>query len=283
MEGQGMGLTVPIEFDRTDKGSARLQERHKRIIDANLDAIVAKRVLDLASNNGRWSYAAVAAGAASVTGVEGRREKVAEAEAIFESVKADKKYKFHVDDMFDWLAANRSEPVDTILCLGVFYHIMDHYRLMTLMSRTSASTLIIDSGFVRSFRNSVHVQTEDPRVHPNALPKFQGQKAEFAGFVSLGLMIQMAWNLGFNCRPVLWAPGEIANRQSVHDYIMGARYTLRLSRTGRHVDEDWRPSWERALVALNPQFAKMFDPATHDSVVDARVRQPFKSMQFSIL
>lgn len=277
-------MNIPFEFEtRNATVLDRLQERHKRIVDANIDAIAGKAVLDLASNNGRWSFAALEAGASYVVGVEGRSEKATEASRLLSTLTSRRDYRFDVEDMFDWLVLNENESVDTIFCLGVFYHVMDHHRLLQLMARTSATTFIIDSGFVRSFRNSVHVQTEDPTAHRNALQKFSGQKEEFAGFISLGLMIQMAWNLGFTCRPIIWRPEEVDNKRAVQDYMMGRRFTLRLSRTGNHNDKDWQESWREALMALNPKFINMFGKDTHDRAVDDRVRRPFQNMQFSVL
>lgn len=278
-----MALAIPREFEEVNAQTlARLQERHKRIVEANLDAISGKSVLDLACNNGRWSFAAIQAGASSVVGVEGRQDKVDEARSIFDRLGTRSGYEFHVGDMYDWLHDNKSRQFDTVFCLGVYYHVMDHHRLLTSMARLQPQTIIIDSGFVRSFRNSVHVQTEDPSEHRNALPKFKDQKAEFAGFVSLGLMIQMAWNLGYNCRPVLWDPAAVANKQSVHDYMMGRRFTVRLDKTGLHRDADWQDHWKPALVALNEKFGMLMDKSTHDTMTDHRVRKPFESMDFSI-
>jgi hypothetical protein len=275
---------IPIEFaPENERNFARLQERHRRIIDGNIDLLANRRIIDLACSNGRWSYASVVAGAKFVIGVEGREEKAQEAEAILKKLEVEERYRFEVGDIFDWLYLNREEPADTILCLGVYYHIMDHYRLLTLMAKTSASAIIIDSGFVRSFRNGVHVHMEDPDAHWNALPRFSGQQVEFAGFVSIGLMIQMAWNVGFNCRPILWDPKEVTDKKAVSDYMMGRRFTLRLERTGEHFDKDWRESWYKALVTLDAKFAKLFDRKTHDRVVDEWVSQPFKSMHFSVL
>lgn len=279
-----MTLAIPVAFaGRNPRILARLQERHKRIVEASIDAIAGKRIVDLGSNNGRWTYACLKAGARHVDAVEGRQDRVEVANRILAEHGVRSRHRFHVADMFDWLQDVRPGSVDTVLCLGIFYHIMDHYRLLTLMARTGATTIIVDSGFVRSFRNSVHVQLEDPAAHSNALARYEGQKAELAGFVSLGLMIQMAWNLGFTCRPVVWTPGEIANRDAVHDYLAGLRYTLRLERTGAHADPDWQVYWKRGLCALNPRFGALLDTSTHDSVVDTRVRRPFESMQFSVL
>jgi len=279
-----MTLAVPREFESANTQTlARLQERHKRIIDANANAFCAKTVLDLACNNGRWSYAALNAGATKVVGVEGRADKVAEARSIFERLAKSSGYEFHVGDMYDWLHDNKSQRFDTVMCLGVFYHIMDHHRLLSSIARLQPRTIIVDSGFVRSFRNSVHVQTENPNEHRNALPKYKYQTSEFAGFISLGLMIQMSWNLGYNCRPVVWDPRDVENKPSVQDYLMGRRFTIRLERTDSHVDSDWMEYWRPALVILNDKFSLLFDRKTHDAMTDHRVRKPFDSMGYSIM
>ena len=47
----------------TQMGSARLNLRHTAIIESNLDAIRGRRILDIASHDGRWSFAALRAGA----------------------------------------------------------------------------------------------------------------------------------------------------------------------------------------------------------------------------
>ena len=71
------------------------------------------------------------------------------------------RYQAHAGDMFDFLYDYKSEKFDTVLCLGIYYHVMDHSHLL-VDCRMRPETIIIDSGFVRSFRNTVHVQTEDP-------------------------------------------------------------------------------------------------------------------------
>lgn len=280
-----MKIGIPIEFEQKNMTVFnRLQERYKRIITSNTAHIKHKNILDLASNNGRWSYAALGAGAKHVVGVEGRKEKIKESIGIFNELNVDKsKWDFENGDIFDYLQEYKDFRVDTIFCLGIFYHIMDHHRLLMLMARTKASTIIIDSAFVRSFRNSVHVQLEDPSAHRNALPKFRSQKSEFAGFVSLGLMIQMSWNLGFTCRPISWSPADLSDKLSVQDYMMGRRFTLRLERTDSNSDPEWVEHWYSALVELNPRFANLFNKENHDLAVDDRVRRPFNSMEFSIL
>ncbi|MEN8128797.1 MAG: class I SAM-dependent methyltransferase, partial [Pseudomonadota bacterium] len=194
-------------FAPTQNLKDRLVERHKRIIDKNLHYIKNKSVLDLASNNGRWAYAARVAGATKVLGVEGRDDKVMEARRLIEEAGLEGKVSFCVADIFDWLF-NNVEKFDTVLVLGIYYHIMDHYILLRLIKRAQPECIIVDSGFVRTFRSYIWIKRENPNEHLNALPAFQGQKEEVVGHISLGLMNQFAWNCGYICEPVLWDPHE---------------------------------------------------------------------------
>ena len=54
----------------------RLNLRHRAIIERNRDILAGARVLDIASHDGRWSFAALKAGAAHVTGIEARHDAV---------------------------------------------------------------------------------------------------------------------------------------------------------------------------------------------------------------
>ena len=260
----------------------RLEERYKRIVLANSDAFSGKSVLDIAANNGRWTYAALTAGAQHVTSIEGREDRASEAVKLLNSYDYNGKYSCKVGDMYDFLYENRDSHFDTIMCLGVYYHVMDHYHFLKMMCRTSPDTIIIDSGFVRSFRNSIHVQFEDPDEHLNALSVFEGQKSEPVGFVSLGLMIQMAWNLGYDCRPIVWDPNDIADKSVVHDYMMGRRFTLRLNKMDGHYDKDWKTHWEKALITVNEKFSLLMDTKTHDSIMDERSRKAKESAVFTL-
>ncbi len=269
--------------DNNELNAKRLVERQKRIINENLDAIKGKVVFDLAANNGRWSYAAIEAGASKVVSIEGRKDRADEAKKYFEIIGISDKVEVNVGEMHNWLFANKELNVDTVFCLGIYYHIMNHYMLLQQLAELKPQTIIIDSGFVRSFRNSVHVQCEDPNLHRNALKVHEGQKKEFAGFVSLGLMMQMAWNLGYNCRPILWDPKKTDNREVVQDYMMGRRFTLRLEKIDGFEDADWKDGWRDALEKLNPRFVGLLDRETHDGATDDRVKKPFESMDFTVM
>jgi 2-polyprenyl-3-methyl-5-hydroxy-6-metoxy-1,4-benzoquinol methylase len=266
-------MSLPDEFSGRERSRSRNNERHRHIIDANSDAIAGKRVLDLACYNGRWSFAALKAGASFVTGVEGRAESVAEGRELFKKQGVQNGYELICSDMFEYLFSAKPGTFDTIFCLGVFYHVMDHYLLTTLMTRLKPQTIIIDSGFIRSLRNYVYVHSEPTHLYKNALPKFAEQKNEVIGQVSIGLMLQMAWNLGYSCRPVIWDRASIADAPAVKDYMAGKRYTFRLEQMPGNADPDWKAAWSKALSAVNPKFAGLLDPKTHDALMDERCRQ----------
>lgn len=260
----------------------RLNERHKRIIDANIDAIADKTIIDLAASNGRWSYAAIRAGAKNVLSIEGRPDRADQSRKFFDQLGVADRIEADTGDMYAWLQSKATVEFDTVFCLGIFYHVMDHYMLMRLIADLHPKTIIIDSGFVRSFRNSVRIISENPNLYSNALSVHDGQSKEVVGVVSLGLMIQMAWNIGYNCRPVLWEASDIENKSCVHDYITGRRFTLRLDKIEGNHDPDWKAHWKQALTALDPRFAGLLDKELHDELVDDTVKNPFDSMEYSI-
>lgn len=61
----------------------RLNTRYQAIIEDNLEYLKNMRVLDLASNDGRWSFAALKVGAEHCTGIEARSDFFDNAHQIF--------------------------------------------------------------------------------------------------------------------------------------------------------------------------------------------------------
>lgn len=116
------------------------------IIDANRDALKGARVLDLASHDGRWSFAALQAGAESVVGVEGREHLVRNAESTFAHYGMDPQhYQFIVGDIFQKMPEG---TFDVVFCLGFFYHTLRHAELLSRIERTQASLVVIDTEVV---------------------------------------------------------------------------------------------------------------------------------------
>ncbi len=160
-------------FDRfphfTDTSStasrpARLNIRHHGMFEANQSIFKGAKVLDLASHDGRWSMAALDAGASHVTGVEGRPELVKEAESTFSLYGVDaSRYRFINDDMFDVLRdpVGNGIDVDVVMCLGFIYHTLRYQDLFAGIRALKPKYFLIDTAVIKHDKAMVLVHSED--------------------------------------------------------------------------------------------------------------------------
>jgi tRNA1(Val) A37 N6-methylase TrmN6 len=137
-------------FETSSVGNwpARLNARHEAIVAANASLFPGARVLDLASHDGRWSLAALKAGAAQVVGVEVRPELVAAAQQNLAACGVSpERYRFESGDVFEREELFR-ERFDLVLCLGFFYHTTRHVELLRRIRSTKAKNLILDTNLL---------------------------------------------------------------------------------------------------------------------------------------
>src|SRR5438067_448859 len=82
---RGFFTSYPNFLKTSEQGAHldRLNARHVALIATNKAHIEGKRVLDLASHDGRWSFAALQAGASYVHGIEAREHLVENSEINF--------------------------------------------------------------------------------------------------------------------------------------------------------------------------------------------------------
>jgi len=125
--------------------TARLNLRYEAIVGENRDIFAGAKVLDLASHDGRWSLAALAAGARSVTGIEARPGLVKGAEKnLAEYGYGADRARFITGDVHQVLGTQDFDA-DVVLCLGFLYHTLRYNELLGGIRRTSARYLIIDT------------------------------------------------------------------------------------------------------------------------------------------
>lgn len=121
----------------------RLNSRYEAIIARNSDRLAGKRILDIASHDGRWTFAALSVGATHVTGVEPRQELINNANSTFAEYGIDSaRYNFICGDIFNILDG---QLFDVVLCLGFYYHTIRHAELLDRIERTGAKLVIIDT------------------------------------------------------------------------------------------------------------------------------------------
>jgi hypothetical protein len=124
----------------------RLNWRCEILLTRNQEAIKGKRVLDLASHDGMFSYACLKLGASHVTGVEGRENLVKSATNNLTALGYTKEtFTFIQDDAFDYLKGVKAQEFDTILCFGIFYHTIRHAELLRETKRIRPTHFILDT------------------------------------------------------------------------------------------------------------------------------------------
>ena len=101
-------------------------------------------MLDLASHDGRWGFAAIKAGAKKVIGIEARPELVRLAKENMHAYGVPgSRYAFHTGDALDTLLAKKIR-VETVLLVGFFYHIDLHVARSREFSKTGAQAIGAD-------------------------------------------------------------------------------------------------------------------------------------------
>jgi SAM-dependent methyltransferase len=138
-----------------------MNERYEAIFASNKDILDGARVLDLASHDGRFSLAALKAGAKHVTGVEVRQSLVDKANENFAFYDQDPEtYRFVCGDVFEVLAQEKFD-VDVVLCLGYLYHTYRHTELMYHLHNLAPRHLIVDTMVSREPKPTQRVILEE--------------------------------------------------------------------------------------------------------------------------
>ena len=109
------------------------------------------------------------------------------------------------------------EGSDLVACLGVYYHTMQHYRMMMQMTAFRPRLIIIDSMFSRSAEAVIEVGWEDTAHELNSTAQMAGQNKVPTGRPSLAAVSMMAESVGYTMTEQPWdVPKE--QRASVADY-----------------------------------------------------------------
>src|SRR4029453_11965528 len=123
---------------------SRMNERYEALFASNRDIFDGARVLDLASHDGRDSFAALKTGAAHVTGVEVRQSLIDRAQEAFAFYGQDPEtYRFVCGDIFEVLEREKFD-VDVVLCFGFMYHTYRHTEFMYLLHGLAPRYLTVD-------------------------------------------------------------------------------------------------------------------------------------------
>lgn len=198
----------------------RLNVRHEFIVDAFRDEIRGARVLDLAAHDGRWSYALSAAGAREVVGVEARGDLVKEfADYPDDDVRA--RVTLVEADVFDELPrlAAAGQTFDVVAIYGLYYHVMDHYRLLKQVHALRPRLVIIDSAFLNRPQPLIKLALEPTDDQFNSIAHAEGQTMAPIGIPSRSAVDLMASSLGYATTWSNWSAVPRRKRKGLKEYF----------------------------------------------------------------
>ncbi|MDP5216705.1 class I SAM-dependent methyltransferase [Ruegeria sp. 2205SS24-7] len=204
------------------KGMNRLEQRYRHIVEPFKSDIAGGRVLDLACHDGRWSYALSFAGAKKVVGVEGRADVLDLFKAYPKSEITDR-IELRCNDLFAELESEvkAGEKYDVVAIYGVFYHVVDHFRLLDLVRSLGPKLIIIDSEFVQRSRPMICLNKENTSHDLNAIAGKFGERFAATGTPTFSAMNLMAKSIGCSIEWVDWNDLAKDQRAGVKDYYEG--------------------------------------------------------------
>lgn len=124
----------------------RLNQRYKAIIDWNKNYIAKSSILDIASHDGRWAFAALKAHAHHVTCVEPRKNHIKWIHANMKENGADPlKYTIIQGDIHDELEKFKERQFHMVFCLGFFYHTIEHGFILRHLKRMQPDYMVFDT------------------------------------------------------------------------------------------------------------------------------------------
>jgi len=227
---------------------SRLNLRHQALIGSNRDILQGARVLDIASHDGRWSFAALEAGARHVTGVEPRRNLVENANATLAAYGADpESYRFICGDIFEVLPRERLD-VDVVLCLGFLYHTLRFPELFRRIADLNPTHLIVDTKVATDPEPVIRVLINREQVESHAVADaFSAGTNTLIGHPSVSALVQMLDLYGFDVEERYDWLALVARNPgvTVQTYQEGTRATLRFKRRSESGTEQGRPAARR--------------------------------------
>jgi SAM-dependent methyltransferase len=256
-----------LETSKTGPALARLNARYKVLLRENRHLIDGARVLDVASHDGRFSFAALRTGATEVVGIEHDPELVRHAVSHMQAYGIDPaRYRFECRDLFRGFADLGT--FDVVLCFGILYHVNDHLHLLSSIAEVEPKVVLIDS----------HVSQLDGAVIELRSPLGQSPPQpgnQLEGHPTRAALDALISSLGWCGRYLDWS--AMAGTDGLQDYQEGRRVSL-LATCPDRIPEDVRrqavdlvfefqrePRWQWMAIrgvsehfGLNPQALRMW-------------------------
>ena len=207
----------------------RLNKRYRALIEPNEAIIRGKSVLDIASHDGRWSFAAHNAGAHYVLGIEARDYLVKHAQDNLRAYQvSETQVQFMVGDVFEKLDELEPDRFETVFCFGFFYHTMHHVLLLNKISRLRPRHLVLDTS-IDLDPDAIVVLRSEAVAHEafGAVPDPGDPEHVLTGVPTKSALELMLSGAGFPSVSYFdWLKAGIKQWDGVVDYHEGRRISL---------------------------------------------------------
>jgi predicted RNA methylase len=235
---------------------SRMNERYEALFASNRDLFDGARVLDLASHDGRYSFAALKTGAAHVTGVEVRQGLVDRAQEAFAFYdQAPETYRFVCGDIFEVLEREKFD-VDVVLCFGFLYHTYRHTELMYRIHNLAPRHLIVDTMVTRDTQRTLRViREEDVDDIRSAAQDVWSVGRVLVLRPSVPALQMLVRSYGFEIESIYDWKGQLAGRPpvlGVAGYANGTRVSVRCRSREAALAAGWEPVAPLQVAAGSP-------------------------------
>jgi hypothetical protein len=208
-----------VDTSETGPWLQRLNARYVALVHSNRESIAGCSVLDVASHDGRFSFAALQNGASRVVGIEHKAHLVVTSRENMEFYEIPRdRYEFVAGDMFDHI--DRFDHFDVVFCFGILYHITDHMMLLSRIAALEPQYVVIDTnisqheGAVIELRNARGVSPPPPGSYIEGYPTRQALEAMLSYF---------GWTYDY----FDWQTSGLTDTEHMGDYRLGRRITAR--------------------------------------------------------
>ena len=228
-----------LETTETVPSRARLDARWRAIIGWNEAILAGRRIVDLGCHDGRWSFAALRAGARHVTAIEARAHLAEKAMGNLShyGVAADA-CRIVVGEAVETLRELPAGSIDVVMCLGFFYHTLEHMRILLEAKRLGAEYLIIDTAISPSEQPIVALAFEAVDDTRNAIDYgLTGCQRVLVGSPSRSGLLAMLDYLGYQAEFFDWQNNRVEDWAGLPDYAAHLRVTMRAQRRATASEE----------------------------------------------
>lgn len=126
----------------------QLLEHTVKLLENNQSILTHKRIIDIGCRYGQYSIYSAFANPSQVTGIDVRSSSIDVAEAMRENLNIQSdRVAFKIADIHNHEHLKQlCADCDTVLLLGVMYHVHDHYDILKNICQGNVSSIVIEVG-----------------------------------------------------------------------------------------------------------------------------------------